>query len=148
MEDEQVQPESGHGGLDRRRFLLGAGAVSAAAFAVPTIITIAPAGAASLTSPPPQPPGPPEVEVLPNRITDPPVAVAGIEDPGTAVAPKTEVLAARTGLPLTGAEVGALTAAGLAATAGGAALHVWSAKAGLHEPPPATGPAAPAPETP
>lgn len=113
MEESHEQDTAGinQSGLGRRRFLLKAGAAGAAAWAVPSIITMQPAGAAELTSPPPQPPA---VEVLPNVVTH------GAEPE--------EVLPARTGLPLTGAEIGNLTAAGLAAVAGGAALHVWSAK--------------------
>jgi LPXTG-motif cell wall-anchored protein len=119
MEESHEKEPGGisQSGLGRRGFLLKAGAAGAAAWAVPSIITMQPAGAVELTSPPPKPPA---VEVLPN------VATHGAE-PDEA-APAAEVLPARTGLPATGAEIGNLAAAGLAAIAGGAALHVWSAK--------------------
>jgi hypothetical protein len=62
--DQQHPPETSAAALGRRRFMVRAAAVGTVAFAVPTIITMAPAGAAELTSPPPTPPpDPPEVEV-------------------------------------------------------------------------------------
>ena len=51
----------GSGGIIRRRFLIGAAGVGAAAWVAPAIITMDPAGAAELTSPPPKPP---DTEVL------------------------------------------------------------------------------------
>ena len=121
---------SGSGGIGRRRFLAGVAGVSAAAWVAPAIITMDPAGAADLTSPPPKPPNPPpEVvgEVHVAAATDPAVS-GGSEGGGN--------------LPFTGANLEQLTIAGLAATAAGGAMHFWSARTGTAaaspgEPPPA-----------
>jgi hypothetical protein len=86
-------------------------------WALPTIISIQPAGAQDMTSPAPQPPAdpPPDVGGITVPRTTPPPAAA----PGTQVAGRTE-------LPRTGGEVDDLLYGGLAATAGGAALLLWS----------------------
>jgi hypothetical protein len=104
-------------GMGRRAFLVRATAVGAAAWAVPTIVTMTPAGAAEVTSPPPRPPVTPPSETT--VVVDPQVV-----DPGTQVASKTATQAT---LPNTGADTARLAAAGLAAIAGGAALTLWSA---------------------
>jgi hypothetical protein len=112
----------------RRDFMRKAAVVGTGAFVVPMIITVDPADAHALTSPPPEPPGRPE---------SPPAEVGG--SPGTVARPAGTVArpnraarsrtTTRTELPRTGANLDRLVAAGLAATAGGAALVLWSAEA-------------------
>jgi hypothetical protein len=120
MGDETDRAGGPEGGVDRRQFLRRAAVVSAGAFVVPTIATISPAGAQEITSPPPEPPAPP-------------TQVGGITIPGSPPSPPAQVagtqVAGRTSLPRTGAEIDDLLVAGLAATAGGAALMLWSADA-------------------
>jgi hypothetical protein len=100
----------------RRNFLRKATVVGTGAFAVPMIITVDPADAQALTSPPPKPPG----------------SSRGSESVGS-VAPRGTQPAGRsrgspnTDLPRTGAGIDRLVAAGLTATASGAALVLWSA---------------------
>jgi hypothetical protein len=115
------------GAAGRRDFMRRAAVVGTGAFVVPTIVTVDPADAQALTSPPPEPPGRPE---------SPPVEEAGSS--GTASRPGTGTQPApaaggrgtvRTEQPRTGANLDRLVAAGLAATAGGAALVLWSAEA-------------------
>jgi hypothetical protein len=108
------------GAVGRREFLRKAAVAGTGAFAVPMIVTVDPADAQALTSPPPGPPVP---------STKP-------ENPGTGVAgsPRSQrgsrrQMSARTELPRTGDDIDRLVAAGLAATAGGAALVLWSADA-------------------
>jgi hypothetical protein len=113
------------GASGRRDFMRKAAVVGSGAFVVPTIITVDPADAQALTSPPPEPPGQPE---------SPPAEAGG--SPGTVAQPtSTEpnqagrtLTTTRTELPRTGANLDRLAAAGLAATAGGAALVLWSAE--------------------
>jgi hypothetical protein len=110
----------------RRDFMRKAAVVGTGAFVVPTIITVDPADAQALTSPPPEPPG---------QHESPPVEAAG--SPGTGAQSATTQpnqagrtrTTTRTELPRTGANLDRLAAAGLAATAGGAALVLWSAEA-------------------
>lgn len=120
MGDSMQQiPTTAANDLGRRQFLRKAAVAGTVAWAVPTIITMEPAGAAGLTSPPPEPP-----------VDQPGVDVGGIgvpSDPGSA-ATGTQV-AGRTELARSGAELDDLVVAGLAATAGGAALLLWSADA-------------------
>lgn len=130
QEDHEHHPQTPAAGLGRRRFMVRAAAVGTAAFAVPTIITMAPAGAAELTSPPPTPPPEVEVEVETKTVTlpvdpplDPPVEVAAARPTAK---PEVEV---RGALALTGAPIDQLLGAGAAAVAGGGALHMWSARA-------------------
>ena len=111
----------------RRDFMRRAAVAGTGAFVVPTIVTVAPADAQALTSPPPKPPGRPE---------SPPVEEVGSSGtasrpgPGTQPAPGAGGReTARRELPRTGANLDRLVAAGLAATAGGAALVLWSAEA-------------------
>jgi hypothetical protein len=100
----------------RRAFLRKAAAAGTAAFAIPTIITVDPADAQPLTSPPPKQPG-----------------AGGASETGAPVGPRGAQAAGpsqptgRSELPRTGADIDRLVAAGLAATAGGAALVLWSA---------------------
>ncbi len=98
-------------GVGRRRFLLRTLSAGSVALAIPTIITVAPAGA--VTSPPPQPP----TDVEPATEPRPAAQPAG-----------TQVAAASGGqLPFTGADVEKLVAGGTAAIVGGAAMIHWSA---------------------
>jgi hypothetical protein len=101
----------------RRDFLRKAAVTGTSAFVVPTIVTVDPADAQALTSPPPEPPG------REAPASSPPVGVAAPDDAGNR-----RRVTRRTELPRTGADLDRLTAAGLAATAGGAALVLWSAR--------------------
>jgi hypothetical protein len=108
--------------LQRRDFLRQA-AFAGTAFMVPTIVTVDPADAQALTSPPPKPPGrePPPVDLTR------PVGLGPRR--GTAAGTRQRIpVTNRTELPRTGADIDRLVAAGLAATAGGAALVLWSAE--------------------
>jgi hypothetical protein len=107
MEGERNQkPEvASPAALGRRKFLFRAAVAGTAAWAVPTIITMEPAGAASLTSPPPTPPVVVQGETV----------IAEVE--------------ARGSLPVTGAPITTLLGAGAAAIVGGGAMHEWSARA-------------------
>jgi hypothetical protein len=112
---------------ERRDFLRKVAAAGTGAFALSMIVTVDPADAQALTSPPPK---------SPERPSPPDTAPAGSSRPG-APSPSpgaglANPIAARRGggrteLPRTGANLDRLTAAGLAATAGGAALVLWSA---------------------
>lgn len=99
------------GYVARRRFLFGAAGAGFAALTIPTIVSVAPASAAGLTSPPPEV----EPTVEPRTPTQ-----------NTPVDPA-QVSAARGQLPFTGADVQTSIAAGLTAMAGGSALMYWSA---------------------
>ena len=99
------------GDYARRRFLFRAAGAGFVALTVPTIVSVAPASAAGLTSPPPE--VQPTVEAR-SPTQAPPVAAA-------------EVSAAGGQLPFTGADVQKPIAAGLTAIAGGSALIYWSA---------------------
>jgi hypothetical protein len=121
MGDErgEVRPRSAREAAGRRDFLHKAAILGTSAFAVPMIITVDPAAAQAVTSPPPRPPG-----------------STGPESPGVGLvtAPGTQATSpgdrppasGRTELPRTGADIDRMVAAGLAATAGGAALVLWS----------------------
>jgi len=99
----------------RRDFLRRAAVAGTSAFAVPMIITVDPADAQALTSPPPEPPGSSNGSL-------------GAETPTTTAASRTPSRESdRTALPRTGADIDRIVAAGLTATAGGAALVLWSA---------------------
>jgi hypothetical protein len=102
----------------RRDFVRRAAVVGTGAFVVPMIITVDPAEAQALTSPPPKPPGKPE---------SPPVSEGASAQPQAQ--PAGRRVTTRTELPRTGANLDRLAVAGLAATAGGAALVLWSADA-------------------
>jgi hypothetical protein len=120
-------PKPGDSGsaVDRRAFLRKAAVAGTGAFAVPMIVTVAPADAQALTSPPPEPPGSSMQPASPGvgRRAPPPARAA----PGAS--PAGRRVFGRTELPRTGADIDRLVAAGLAATAGGAALVLWSADA-------------------
>ena len=124
--DDAGPPDTaGTGG--RRDFMWKAAVAGTGAFLVPTIITVDPAEAQALTSPPPEPPGRPE---------SPPVDLGSSPDTVSSRSPGTQPNQAAgrrvtesTELPRTGANLDRLVAAGLAATAGGAALVLWSAEA-------------------
>jgi hypothetical protein len=98
-------------GLGRRQFLRKAAAAGTAVWVVPAIITIDPAAAVGLNSQPPEPPVEPVGTVVPRRDPPPPAATGPTE------------------LAFTGANLDHLAAAGLAATAAGAALLLLSAEA-------------------
>ncbi|MGH9229306.1 MAG: twin-arginine translocation signal domain-containing protein [Acidimicrobiales bacterium] len=129
---DEVGPRSSAGTSGRRDFLRKAGVVGTGAFVVPMIVTVDPADAQALTSPPPEPPGRPD---------SPPVDAGGgtASPPGTqrASRPTGTRVTGRTELPRTGADLDRLVVAGLAATAGGAALVLWSAEAKAAAPKPA-----------
>jgi hypothetical protein len=110
----------------RRDFMRKAAVVGSGAFVVPTIITVDPADARALTSPPPEPPGQhesPRAEAGGSAGT---MARPSGTQPKQAGRTRTTT---RTELPRTGANLDRLAVAGLAATAGGAALVLWSAEA-------------------
>ncbi|HKA85661.1 MAG TPA: hypothetical protein VKD21_17465 [Acidimicrobiales bacterium] len=111
----------------RREFMRRAAVVGTGAFVVPTIITVDPADAQAVTSPPPEPPGKPESPPVTQGQGAPPEA----QPAGRRVTTRTE-------LPRTGANLDRLAVAGLAATAGGAALVLWSAEARKAAKPPET----------
>jgi hypothetical protein len=117
---DDAGPPATPGASGRRDFMRRAAVVGTGAFVVPTIITVDPADAQALTSPPPEPPGKPE---------SPPVSqgrAPGAQPQARAAGRR---VTTRTELPRTGANLDRLTVAGLAATAGGAALVLWSAEA-------------------
>lgn len=130
--------EDDDGGIHRRSFLIKAAIAGTAAIAVPTIVSVSPAGASTLVSPPPKPPTDPGEPVDPTKPEagppeDPPTEVRGITEVQAQVAPSSQANASTVSgaqLPLTGVEVKDLVAGGLAATAGGAALMLWSADRG------------------
>ena len=111
---------------ERRDFLRKVAVAGTGAFALPMIVTVDAADAQALTSPPPE---------SPERPSPPDTAPAGSSRPGAPApsprAGRANPVAARasgrTELPRTGANLDRLTAAGLAATAGGAAFVLWSA---------------------
>jgi hypothetical protein len=86
--------------------------VGTGAFAVPMIITVDSADAQALTSPPPEPPGSETVGSVAPRGTQPAGRSGG--------SPHAD-------LARTGAGIDRFVAAGLTATASGAALVLWSA---------------------
>jgi hypothetical protein len=135
--DSGIAGPDGREGVGRRRFIAGAAVAGGLAFAAPAIVTMKPAGASTLTSPPPEPPGPPP-EVIGETAAMP-------GDPGatapTVAASSTVAPAVASGqLPFTGANAKELAAWGLAATATGAAMVAWSAPRAEIEPPEATPP--------
>jgi hypothetical protein len=106
-------------GLDRRRFLRQAAIVGGTAWAVPTLVSMQPAGAASLTSPPPTGVGGTEI-TMPHGVGTTPTQVLP-ESTSTSTSTSNE------SLPRTGADIDRLVAGGLTAVAGGGALMYWSA---------------------
>jgi len=97
--------------VGRRRFLVRTLGASSVALALPTIITVSPAGA--ISSPPPKPPTEVEAAAEARPAERPPQVAA----------------ASRGQLPFTGADVEKLVVAGTAAVVGGAAMIHWSAPA-------------------
>ena len=126
--NDEVGPRDAGATGGRRDFMRKAAVVGSGAFLVPTIITVDPADAAALTSPPPEPPG--RSESPPVERGREPSAVAapapGAHPRGPAVG---SGVSGRTELPRTGEDLDRLAVAGLAAAAGGAALMLWSAEA-------------------
>jgi hypothetical protein len=111
----EPKPVDAGSAVSRRAFLRRVTVAGTGAFVVPIIVTVDPADAQALTSPPPEPPG--------SSHGSP-----GAETPTTTVAsPTSSHVSGRTELPRTGGDIDRLVAAGLAATAGGAALVLWSA---------------------
>jgi hypothetical protein len=125
--DDAGRPDTG-ATSGRRDFMRKAAVVSTGAFVAPTIITVDAAEAQALTSPPPEPPrrpSPPPSDVGSSPGTLTPRAT-GTQPPAQATGSRAT---GRTELPRTGADLDRLVVAGLAATAGGAALVLWSAEA-------------------
>jgi hypothetical protein len=115
--------------VERRDFLKKAAAAGTGAFAAPMIITVDAADAQAVTSPPPGPAGgrgPADVD-LTGSMGAGSTAAASAGTSGSAPAATGRRTTARTALPRTGADIDRMVAAGLAATAGGAALVLWSA---------------------
>jgi hypothetical protein len=112
--------------VERRDFLRKAAVTGTGAFAIPMIVTVNPADAQALTSPPPEPPG------SSNRPESPGIDLVDAPNGGPsqdAGGARRPTVSGRTELPRTGADIDRLVAAGLAATAGGAGLVLWSAHA-------------------
>ena len=116
--------------VERREFLRKA-TIGTGAFAVPMILTVDPAVAQAVASPPPESPA----------QTRPATGVSGSTAPGPSA---TSPASGRSELPRTGADIDRLVAAGLAATTAGAALVLWSADARSHAGTSATVPDTPA----
>jgi hypothetical protein len=133
----------------RRDFLRKAAVAGTTAFVVPTIVTVDPADAQALTSPPPEPPGnetqPPSIDLTGSTGTGSSPRTAAGTQPATQATGRQA--SGRTELPRTGADLDRLGAAGLAATAGGAALVLWSANAKSKPNLATTEPADPEPDT-
>jgi hypothetical protein len=131
----------------RRDFLWKAAVAGTGAFAAPMIVTVDPADAQALTSPPPEPPGaknPASPAIDLNR----PGTDAGADGSRNAGGTRRPIGASgRTELPRTGADIDRMVAAGLAATAGGAALVLWSADTQSRPAPESPSPGAADPET-
>lgn len=119
-----VKPGDAAEPVARREFLRKAAVAGTGAFAVPMIVTVDPADAQELTSPPPEPPGPSRPESPGGDLVTSPGA-----GPPRPVRPRptTRRVPGRSELPRTGADIDGMVAAGLTATAGGAALVLWSA---------------------
>jgi len=128
MSDQAKDQRASEAVEDRRRFLRRAATVGGAVWVVPSIITVDVASANGVTSPPPKPPTQVKgaVVVPEPSIGDP--SIAANVDPATAANgdPSTGAsVAGRSELPRTGADLDDIAIAGLAATAGGAALRLW-----------------------
>jgi hypothetical protein len=114
------KPVDAGSAVSRRAFVRRGTVTGTGAFVVPMIVTVDPADPQALTSPPPEPPG--------SSHGSP-----GAETPTTtAASPTSSHVSGRTELPRTGGDIdrlvaAGLAAAGLAATARGAALVLWSA---------------------
>jgi hypothetical protein len=121
--DSGGTPQQTGGAVGRRDFLTKAAVVGTGAFAMPMIVTVDPADAQALTSPPPQPPG---SSTRPESPAVERASAARSAEPDAAG----RRVSGRTELPRTGADIDRLVAAGLAATVGGASLVLWSADPG------------------
>ena len=136
--------------VDRRQFLRRAAIVGTAAWSVPTIVTMQPALAASVTSPPPRPRrGSGDSAALLTDEARPAPAVGGIEitpatpgagggatgDAATTASGASTPHATVGSLALTGANIDRAVITGLGAIAAGAGLVVWSADRELGEGP-------------
>jgi hypothetical protein len=119
--------------VERRDFLRRV-AVGTGAFAVPMILTVAAADAQALASPPSESRG---------HASPPDTGLTGSTVPRPSATNRPHV-SGRRELPRTGADIDRLGAAGLAATAGGAALVLWSADARSRAVIPSTVPGTPA----
>jgi hypothetical protein len=117
--------------VERREFLRKA-TIGTGAFAVPMILTVDPADAQAVASPPPESPA----------QAPPATGVTGSTAPVPSAANRSA--GGRSELPRTGADIDRLVAAGLAATGAGAALLLWSADARSHAATPAAAPDTPA----
>ena len=137
--DDQGGRDTPEAGVLRRRFLLRAIGAGSIALALPTIVTVSPADASQLTSPPPQPPPQPPTKVEP--ATEP----RSPSNNPAQTAQTAQVAGASVGrLPFTGIDVEKPVAAGLAAIAGGSAMVYWSADHSRPIPDTAVGPDPPA----
>jgi hypothetical protein len=129
--------------LERRDFLRKAAVGGTGAFAIPMIVSVDPADAQSVTSPPPEPPGAAKEPDAPgvDLVGSPGAGTGTTGDRGTT----SRSVFGRTELPRTGADIDRMLTAGLAATAGGVALVLWSGDAQRTSTPepPSPGPADP-----
>lgn len=123
---------SGDANLDRRRFLGKAAVAGGTVWAVPTLVSMRPAGASELTSAPPAPPTT-DSAVSPNNVSrNAPAAGAA---PATGAAPSAaspaldgnDPAGSSDSLARTGADIDKLAMTGLTAVAAGGALTYWSA---------------------
>jgi hypothetical protein len=141
---DSVGKPDGEGEIGRRRFLASAAAAGGLAFAVPAIVTMKPAGASTLTSPPPKPPDPPAergtVTVKPESAPDVGGETAAAPGGAGGGQPALAPVVAAGQLPFTGASVKEMLAAGLAATGAGTAMVVWSSERAQGDPPEAAAP--------
>ena len=132
MGKEGGEIKGGHvvGATGRRDFLRKA--AIAGSFAVPMIVTVDPADAQALTSPPPEPPASSKPAKPPGSslVTSPGTAGGAARESATGNTPLSGwSVSERSELPRTAADIDRLVAAGLAASAGGAALVLWSGHA-------------------
>lgn len=111
----------------RRRFVRRAAVVAGAAWVAPTVISVPPAGAAELTSPPPEV-TPTSVRRTPGSPEVPVGQEPGATDGGAAAGPAGVSGSERTALPRTGLDLEGPLTVGTGLAAGGAALKLWSTK--------------------
>jgi hypothetical protein len=144
-----ARPEDPLGATGRRDFVRRATIAGTGAFAVPMIVTVDPADARPLTSPPPEPPGASNRPLSPpdEPVNKPPTASGAQSSMTAGSRTSRRRVSGRTELPRTGADIDRMVAAGLAATAGGAALVLWSADTQSRPAPESPSPGAADPET-
>jgi hypothetical protein len=142
-------PADAPGATGRRDFLRRATIVSTGALAVPMIVTVDSADAQALTSPPPEAPGSSDRPQKPavEPVNEPATGSGALRSRGGGSRASRRGVSGRTELPRTGADIDRMVAAGLAATAGGAALLLWSADAQSRPAPESPAPGAADPET-